>query len=401
MVQQTTQVDGGKSVQIQKLLASRTFHNTEVLKRLLEYLSRQALTGECDGLKECIIGIEAFGKPADYDTRSDSSVRVHAGKLRQKLEEYYRTEGIGDNLIVSLPKGHFNLEFRTRQQPAESSARRWPLWIALFAAAGALVVLPVTLRHRLPAHWTPEMEEFWSPFLHSGRPIMVIVGAPLFAKTAHSFFRDPSLNDWASVSQSDAVRGVQHALGDRTIVPSFAYTGVGEAIGAFELARLLLPRGRDLTLQMDNSLSWDELTRSDLLFVGPPKSNPQTNELPFRQDFEIADSHVQNLKPRPGEPHTFEEVSRADGSGRERGHALITRFPGLHRAGEILILAGSSTEETRAAVDFVTRPEYVGPFVRYMHAHGGIPSAFQLVIRARFRSQTPIAIERVAFHELK
>jgi hypothetical protein len=32
---------------------------------------------------------------------------------------------------------------------------------------------------------------------------------------------------------------------------------------------------------------------------------------------------------------------------------------------------------------------------------GGIPAWFQLVVRARFKSQTPIAIERVAFHALK
>lgn len=36
-----------------------------------------------------------------------------------------------------------------------------------------------------------------------------------------------------------------------------------------------------------------------------------------------------------------------------------------------------------------------------MRQHGGVPAAFQVVIRAKFKSQTPIAIERVAFHELK
>ena len=36
-----------------------------------------------------------------------------------------------------------------------------------------------------------------------------------------------------------------------------------------------------------------------------------------------------------------------------------------------------------------------------MHEHGGVPAAYQVVIKAKFKSQTPIAIERVAFHELK
>jgi len=52
-------------------------------------------------------------------------------------------------------------------------------------------------------------------------------------------------------------------------------------------------------------------------------------------------------------------------------------------------------------VEYVIRPEYVTPFVRWMRAHGGVPAAYQVVLRARFKSQTPIAIERVAFHDLK
>jgi hypothetical protein len=109
---------------------------------------------------------------------------------------------------------------------------------------------------------------------------------------------------------------------------------------------------------------------------------------------------VQNLHPRDGEPKWFEEKWSAD-SRLEEGHALISRLPGLHGTGEMLTLAGSSTECTRAAAEFVTRPEYVTPFVRFLRQRGGVPGAFQTVIRARFKSGTPIAIERVAFHELR
>lgn len=65
---------------------------TEVLKRLLDYLARQALEDNGGDLKEYTVGIGAFGKGPDYDPKTDSSVRVQAGKLRQKLDEYYRTE---------------------------------------------------------------------------------------------------------------------------------------------------------------------------------------------------------------------------------------------------------------------------------------------------------------------
>jgi len=186
-------------------------------------------------------------------------------------------------------------------------------------AAALLVTLAPTgwvlaLRDRRPMSqgriWTPEMEEFWRQFLTSPRPVMVLIGAPLFTKVGNTFLRDPALNTWDTASQSAEVHKLQQAegdtRGDAPISPSLGYTGIGEARGAFELARLLLPRGRELSLQARNTLSWDELTRYDMIFLGPPKYNLETNDLPVRQDFEISHAHVQNLRPRDGDPRSFE-----------------------------------------------------------------------------------------------
>jgi hypothetical protein len=75
---------------------------------------------------------------------------------------------------------------------------------------------------------------------------------------------------------------------------------------------------------------------------------------------------VQNLRPRAGEPRSFEEKWNPDRSTLAQGHAPITLIPRLHRVGDVLILAGSATESTQAAAEYVTRPEYVTPFVRWM-----------------------------------
>jgi hypothetical protein len=387
-----------RSAQIRKIIESAAFRNTEVLKKLLEYLARQDAAAE---LKEYTVGIEAFGKPAEYDPRADSSVRVQAGKLRQKLDEYYRTEGVRDSLVVELPKGHFRLEYRTRQTTASLAAPRWWIWAgAVLALALAIVYLwSRTPQPPVPGHWTPEMEALWKPFLSSPRPIMVAIGTPVFAKIGNSFFRDPAVNAW-DTDQSTTIRDVAGALGGDPPSPVFTYTGVGEATGAFDLERLLLPRGRDLTLQTSNLLTWEDIARNNMIFLGSPKYNQQTLDLPIRQDFEISHGRVQALRPQPGEPPFFTE-KWADRAHLEEGHALISRLPGLHNTGEILILAGSSTECTRAAVEYVTRLEYVTAFVRFLQGQpGGIPPWFQAVVRARFKSGTPIAIERVAFHRL-
>jgi hypothetical protein len=404
-----------RAVEVRKILESRTFRDTEVLKRLFEYLAQQALKEPLPDLKEYTVGLEAFGKPSDYNPQIDSSVRVQAGKLRQRLDTYYRTEGTEDEWVVELPKGHFNLEFHQRRTTVSAPAivtvatdkrfrRPWVaagMVLVLFALVWVIYYVAHSRRPVSRTAWTPAMEELWGPFLADQRPIMVAVGTPLFVKIGNSFFRDPTLNDWNTASNSSQVRKIEQAVGATSVTNTFTYTGIGEAEGAFELERLLLPRGHDLTLQASSDLTWEDIGRYNMIFLGSPKYNPQTLDLPIQQDFEILHGRVENLHPVSGEPQFFEEKWSADRTTLEEGHALISRLPGLHKTGEILVLAGSSTESSRAAVEFVTRPEYVASLVQQMHNRGGIPKWFQAVVRIRFKSKVPIAIELVAIHALK
>jgi hypothetical protein len=212
----------GRAAQVRRLLDSRTFHNTEVLKRLLDYLARQVLENHAGDLKEYTIGVEAFGKPVDYDPQTDSSVRVQIGKLRQKLDEYYRLEGRQDEILIELPKGHFKLEFRQRVEdaavrtlaPVAAMPKRslgLPFWAAVAVAALALAYAfrPVTGS----GPWTSPVQEFWRPFVTSPRPIMVSIGAPMFVKIGNDFFRDPALNAWDAASQPAQLQDVERAIG--------------------------------------------------------------------------------------------------------------------------------------------------------------------------------------------
>src|SRR5581483_7275058 len=101
--------DDPLSTEVERILDSNTFRNSEALRRLLRFLADKRLAGEADQLKEYSVGIDALGKPPSYDPRQDSTVRIQVGRLRQKLAEYYRTEGKRNPLIIDLPKGRFKL----------------------------------------------------------------------------------------------------------------------------------------------------------------------------------------------------------------------------------------------------------------------------------------------------
>jgi hypothetical protein len=61
--------------EIDRIMQSDAFRNSDVLRRLLRFLADKCMSGEADQLKEYTIGLDALGKPPTYDPRQDSVVR--------------------------------------------------------------------------------------------------------------------------------------------------------------------------------------------------------------------------------------------------------------------------------------------------------------------------------------
>src|ERR1700677_3245563 len=89
--------------QVQRIIQSKAFRTSELHRNLLQYLSEKTLSGTADGLNEYMVGLDVFAKPASYDPRQESVVRMHVARLRQKLAEYSRTEGLDDPVMVDVP----------------------------------------------------------------------------------------------------------------------------------------------------------------------------------------------------------------------------------------------------------------------------------------------------------
>jgi hypothetical protein len=402
--------------EFRRILDSETFRHSDGLRRLLEYLGGKALNGASVDLKEYTIGIEAFGKPADYDPQQDPAVRVLASKLRHRLEDYYLKEGAADPVRIDLPKGHYSLKFSARsdEAAAERSAligqvRRWR-WLSLGLGVSALVLgvalllsrtsPPPVERAELAASWTPELELIWKPYLESRRPVLVALGTPLFTKLAGSFFRSPRINDWETAESSPQIPLLQRALGSPYALPWNSFTGVGEATGAFLLAKLLHGRKPNLMLKRSVALSWDDIRQHNVIFLGSPKFNPQLKDFPSKGDFVIEGGVIRNLRPMPGEQKEYRDVWKTQVELVE-DYALIYRFPGLHGRGEVMVLASSSTEGTWAAVEYVTGFNHARDLVHRLRLPSGdLPKSYQIVIKAKFQDDVPVEISHVTHRVL-
>src|SRR5262245_40400136 len=108
--------------QLVRILKSGPFHQSHRRQRFLEYLVNETLAGRSERLKGYNVALEVFDRPETFDPTVDPLVRIEAARLREKLREYYGTDGQDDPLHIDLPKGTYTpqIEFR---QPATPGTR--------------------------------------------------------------------------------------------------------------------------------------------------------------------------------------------------------------------------------------------------------------------------------------
>ena len=120
--------------QVGRLLADSHFSQSRRFPSFLRYVVDKTLAGQEDALKERTLGVEIFGRRADYDTASDPIVRVTAAEIRKRIAQYYQDPGHESELRVSLPPGSYIPQFHwpeTAKQNDTTQAAIIPLTPAL------------------------------------------------------------------------------------------------------------------------------------------------------------------------------------------------------------------------------------------------------------------------------
>jgi len=117
------------------ILRSRAFAQSHRIRRFLEFVVEEHLLGQPQRLKEYVIGLEVFDRREAFDPRVDSIVRVEARRLRNKLEEYYRSEGREDPVRILLRKGSYIpfFEYRSASTNGVTPVQKRSLEIAPFS----------------------------------------------------------------------------------------------------------------------------------------------------------------------------------------------------------------------------------------------------------------------------
>lgn len=135
---------------LEKVLFSKTFSRAERSGRLLRFLVESTIKGQADRLKEYTLGAEALGRGESFDPRIDSIARVEVSRLRNRLEQYYSTEGREDPVGIILPRGTYvplfesrpitpDLKLSASTTAVQQTVRRPLIWFAFGCIAVASV----------------------------------------------------------------------------------------------------------------------------------------------------------------------------------------------------------------------------------------------------------------------
>jgi hypothetical protein len=434
--------------QVERILQSDALHGSEVLRRLLKFLADKSVAGESNNLKEYSIATDGLGKHFSYDPCHSSAVRLQVRRLREKLADYYRDEGLKDPVVIDLPKGRFKLRFEYRPcavtvpsqievplQPVPAAEMQTPPSIPqgpvrsligrlprLAFSLGAVLTVALAIGEyqqfktanakgtsiSFPPGWDADMEDLWRPFITADRPLILAIEDPLFVELNGDtgiYYRDKTLNTWKDVKSSHKVGALSNALKITHIQPSRYYTAFGEVDSAFLIEKLLGPREQDISVVKTSDLSFRQLANDNVLFVGVQNLffDEQAKAMPTEAQFQPVKEGIRNLHPGPNEPHLFADKYSTAPSEEGVAYALVTHFPGPLGGNDVESFTSSRSAGYVAAVKTFTDPVCARELVSNLRKSNGgrVPRYFQVLLKVTFKDEVPTEVTYVLGRELK
>jgi hypothetical protein len=351
-----------------RMVANQHFGKAAQLRELLLYLGKRAILFPTEDVSEQEIGSRVLGRRPDYNPQADNIVRVQIRRLRQKVDEYFLTDGRDEPLVISIPKGSHVLRFEPRvlQVPVESPAAPpavtespWVRWMLTITALGAISFFAGRLSvDRGEAVDARRIHPVWSQLFSKDQPTSIVIADSSLVIVQNVLQKSLTLNEYIAGSYRGLIEQVPDA-GVRDVLKMIShrqYTSVADATLSSELrsiggrlgARVMVRYARDMHIRDFNSgnfilvgsshgVPWVELFESNLNF--------QFQRIGDEQRFGFRNRH-----PKNGEAGFY--TSSKLSSGPQESFATVSMVPNLTGNGTVLMLNGITMEATEAAGEF-------------------------------------------------
>ncbi len=349
--------------QLGRLLANPFFSHSKRFPTFLRFVVEHTLAGNSENIKERTLGIEIFGRDAEYDTASDPIVRVTAAEIRKRVAQYYQDPAHDHELRISLPSGSYIPQFHWPRGAND------PVLTEMKLAAAEEIVPPVALPDqpagKVPRHshfvlvaacvfaavlsvgsvllWQSlhrsAEDFFWSPVLSTGDPVLLCIADQL---------------QYSSISLRDAAQPTQQVV----LSDKLTAIVVDDVYPTVKVAGVLQSSRKQYTLKGEGATNLVDLRNGPTVFIGAFDNAwtlRLTNTLryhfannPEMTKMSIVDSQA------PSQTHWLLDRSVQMATNNYRDYAIIARFTDSTTGRLAVVVAGVGRGGTIAAGEFLT-----------------------------------------------
>jgi len=412
-----------------RVVASPQMKRAARMREFLMFVGQRTLRDGCDQIHEQEIGSHVFGRPPGYDTSFDNIVRVNATDLRKRVDDYFATDGLHEPVVFEIPRGSYKPMFRPRTMvespPPESPfavepapelieipaalqpANRLPMitagaTIAALAAACCFLWIQNASMHRALYAWqsTTSVGSFWSGVLGARPNTDIILADTTFALIEDITKRPIPLSAYLS---HDYVSGIQSPelsqdrRDDLQLISQRSFGSLGDFRAAQQVVALD-PLGKNLHIYYARDYRPALAKQDSLILIGSRKSNPWVDlfvaKLNFTVDYDTNRyvSYIKNHAPAKGEQDVYTTLSGPESNG---GYSVVAYLPNPDQGGKAVILAGTTSEATESAAEFLTSETAMANFQALLHVKQ-LPY-FEVLLKTSHLNGTPMDAQIVAY----
>ncbi|MBI9071490.1 MAG: helix-turn-helix domain-containing protein [Melioribacteraceae bacterium] len=317
--------------ELNKITSSNEFKDSKSYKNLLTYLVNCSLNGTKP--TENSIASDGLNKKVNFDSGNDATVRVYIYNLRKKLDSYYLNEGKNDQIKITIPKGHhYEVEFVSNEKSV--SILRYPkilIYSLILLFAGNIFLLTYMFsKKNTPA--VAENSVPWSDIINSEFPVLLVIGDYYVLKDSTSernnYVRDIFIN-----SYSDFERLAKEGEIEKNKFVQTEITFLGKfALWCFnELSPLLNSLNKPVELKLSSQLVWDDLSKYDIIFIGPFKTLNILNNFVsgLNSSYQIKPNRIFFNDTKNDSLYEYHSPKNFQ-TGYVKDYSLVAKLPGLN-----------------------------------------------------------------------
>ena len=408
---------------VEQVASSSYFSKSARLRDMFIYVCDRVLNHEVDEIHEQEVGRRVFGRPPDYDTSADNTVRVHASMLRKRVDQYFATEGSSEPIIIEIPRGNYAPVFRERPakpapiellpQPAETVVAepqvngrqaRWQVWVpaamaVLFAALSLGLFLQLRqIRKPVALESQPTIKQFWSQVFQANRPTDVVLGDGALALFEERTDRPVALSEYFDRSYLNKTGDIATAA---KIDPEWAkvlllkrQTSYGDVALLSQITDLARAEKSDTRVRFARDYTFREMKSDNIVLLGNIGSNPwiepfqehQTlrwkfdsvlgNYYPIDTTAAASDMEKYHVIVQPGEPPV--------------GYAIVSLFPNMGGTGTVLSITGTGGSAMSGALGFLSDDHLMSQLHAQLNAGAKGPFPyFETLLKIGSRNSLP------------